>query len=231
MATFQQVFLADLNTTFDIGVTEANKISIKIDGTLVKNADGSLGLSGGSLTVVSPDAGNIIIPDTNGKAFLNQAAIQAIETVWSGSEPDSFLTITPGGTNGHTVTYGFDWTNAAFVEAVQDAIGVAALAGAGITYDDVANTISTTLGNITFGDGLNYAADVVSVKPDTSSPYTVGVTSAGVSVTPVASSDANNLFKIGSDNRGLVDSDDIKALATVDVCNAFGVLMYKAFPV
>lgn len=225
------VTLANLSTTFDIGMIEADKINIKIDGTLIKNADGTLGMSAASLVIVSPDTDNIIIADANGKAKLTQADVQAVETVWSASEPDSFLTITPAGINGHDVTYGFDWDNAVFKEAVQDAIGAAALAGAGVTYDDVANAISTNLGNIAFGDGLNYdtTANVVTVKPDTSSPSLVEVSTAGVKVTTGISSDTGNLAALGTDNKVFVDPAGIPPLATVDVQDVFGVHLYNAF--
>lgn len=230
MAIQNAVFVQNLNTTFDIGVAEPNKISIKIDGTLVKNLDGSLGINGASLTVVSADAGNIIVAGTDGKAYLDQAALQAVETVWSGTEPDSFLTITPGGINGHNVTYGFDWTNTAFIEAVQDAVGQAILSGAGITYDDVANAISTTIGNIAFGDGLALTGSILSVLPDPASPSTVTVGPAGVNVIPGISTDTGNMAVLGTDNKVLVDTASIIALATVDVCDAFGVHMFNAYP-
>ena len=226
----------NLNVEFDIGSLTTNKISIKIDGTLTKDAAGNVGLSAASLTIVSPDTGNILTADANGKAFLNQAGVQAVETVWSASEPSGFLTSTPSGTNGHTVTYGFDWTNAAFVEAVQDAVGSAIAAGAGITYDDVADSISSALGNIAFGDGLNYdtGAKIVTVKPDPASPSTVAVSAAGLSVTANVSTDAAdgaNLAKLGADSKIYVAGDDVAALATVPLEDAFGVQFANAFPV
>ena len=230
MSTVNAVFVGNLGTEFDLGTIEASKIRVKIDGTLVKNPDGSIGLNGGAITVVSPDVGNIIVAGANGGAYLDSTTIQNLETVWTGSESDGFLTVTPGGTKGHDVVYGFDWTNTAFVEAVQDAIGSAALAGAGIVYDDVANAISTSLGNIAFNDGLIYNAtnDTVAVLPDPASPNTVTVSPSGVSVAQTVSTDANNIAKLGTDNKLMVDSADIEALATVDVCDAFGVSMFDA---
>ena len=133
-------------------------------------------------------------------------AAGAAETEWERSEVNDFLIVAPGGTSGHSVSFTYDWTNDDFVEAVQDAIGLAALAGAGIAYDDVADSISSALGNLTFGDGLSSTGlTAVEVKPDAASPYTVAVTAAGVSVTPVPSADAGNIFKLGSDDRGFVD--------------------------
>ncbi len=230
MANHNVVFVADLDTELPIS---GGKVTVKLDGTLQKNADGSIGLSSGSLTIVSPDAGNIIVPDSNGKAFLDAAAIAAVETVWQGSEADGFLSITPGGTNGHDVTYGFDWTNPAFVEAVQDAIGQAALAGAGITYDDVANAISTSLGNITFGSGLNFNAgtDTVSVLPDPASPALITVTAAGVSVQATVSTDSGNLLVNGADNRPLLLPSAVTGLATDIICDAAGNQRFRAFSI
>ena len=236
MSTVNAVFVDNLGLEFDVTGTnpdEASKIKIKIDGSLVRDVTtGEIGLSGASLTVVSADAGNIVIAGSDGKAYLDQSGIQAVESVWSGSEASGFLTVTPGGTNGHAVTYGFDWNNADFREACQDAVGAAAIAGSGLSYDDLANSISTTLGNITFGNGLNYdtGANIVTVQPDPASPSAVSVGAAGVSVTPGISADANNLAKLGTDNRVLVDSADVTALATVDVCDAFGVSMFRALP-
>jgi len=215
----------NLNVEFDIGTLTGNKISIKLDGTMTKAANGEIGINGGAITVVSGDTGNIIKAGSAGGALLTQSDIESVETVWSGAEPDSFMTITPGGTNGHAVTYGFDWENPQFVEAVQDAIGQGVLAGSGIVYDDVANAIQSSLGNIAFGDGLNYdtVANIVKVKPDTASPSAITVTAAGLSVTPGISADANNVAKLGTDNKVLVDSADIVALADEVLQDAFGV--------
>ena len=223
----------NLNLEFDIGTLTSNKISIKIDGTLTKAADGTIGLNGGAITVVSADTGNIIRAGTANGALLTQADIQAVESVWSASEPSGFLTSTAAGSNGHTVTYGFDWNNADFIEACQDAIGQGALAGAGITYDDVANAISTNIGNIAFGDGLNYdtGTNTVTVKPDTASPSTVAVSAAGVSVTANVSADTGNLATLGADNKIMVDPATVEGLATEELQDAFGVAFATAYTI
>lgn len=204
MADHIHILSSDLGTSLEV-VTD--KVEIKIDGTLVKNADGSLGLNGGAITVVSADTGNVLVAGGDGGAFFNQAALQTIETAWTGADASGFLTVAPGGVNGHTVAYGFDFTNALFVEAVQDAIGAAILQGAGVTYDDVANAISTSLGNITFGDGLAYDAgtNTVSVRPDPASPSTISVSPAGLSV-------------------------DAATQATDIVCDLAGNQLYRVFP-
>ena len=89
----------NLNLEFDIGTITGNKISLKIDGTLTKAADGTIGLNGGAITVVSGDTGNIIRAGAANGALLTQADIQAVESVWSASEPSGFLTSTAAGSN------------------------------------------------------------------------------------------------------------------------------------
>lgn len=223
----------NLGIEFDIGTATADKITVKIDGTLMKDATtGALGLNGGAITVVSADTGNIIKAGSANGALLTQADVQAVETVWSASDPSGFLTATAAGTNGHTVTYGFDFTNADFVEAVQDAIGQGALAGAGIVYDDVANAISTSLGNLAFNDGLIYddTAKTVAVKPDPMSPSAVSVSAAGVSVTPGISADTGNLAALGADNKVHVDPAGITTMASEEAQDAFGVPCGHLFP-
>ena len=220
----------NLNLEFDIGTITGNKISLKIDGTLTKAADGTIGLNGGAITVVSGDTGNIIRSDAANGALLTQADIQAVESVWSANDPDGFLTSTAAGSNGHTVTHTFNWSNPEFIERVQDAVGAAL--GADINYDDALNLITTNLGNIAFGDGLNLdtAGNVVDVKPDTASPSTVTVSPAGVHVTANVSADAGNLATLGADNKIMVDTATVTALASEELQDAFGVKFGTIFP-
>lgn len=228
MATQNVVFTDEMDMDFVLVGTDWQ---VKIDGTLQRNAaTGEIGLAPGAVVVVSTDAGNIINTGVDGGALLTQADIQAVETVWNGDEPSGFMTVTESGINGHTVAYSFDYTNAGFVEGVQDAVGAAILNGAGITYDDVADAISTTLGNITFGNGLDLTAGTVTVLPDPASPSTVTVSAAGVSVQANVSADANNLATLGTDNRIMVDEAAVTALATVDVCDSSGNHRFFAFP-
>lgn len=161
---------------------------------------------------------------------MTQADVQSVETVWSGSNADGFLTASGGGTNGHTVTFTFDWVNAAFVEAVQDAIGQAAIAGVGITYDDALNAISAAASNLAFNNGVQESGGTVSVKPDPASPSTVSTGAAGLSIQANVSTDANQLATLGTDNKVLVTSTSVTALATVDVQDSFGNHKFYAFP-
>lgn len=230
--TLQVITPENMSNQFDFGNITASKITLKTDDTtLVTAADGTLGLSADAQTIVSPAAANIINGDANGKALLLRADIQANETAWNGNETSNFMSITPGGINGHNVAFAFDYTNDGFVEGVQDAIGQAILANSNIVYDDVADSITAAIGNSSFGDGLNFASGTVTVLSDPNSPYTVGVTTAGVSVTPVASTDADNLFKVSTnDSRGVVDPADIRAaLAVEEIQDAFGVPQALAF--
>ena len=217
----------NLGIEFDLGANTANKITVKIDGTLTKDpTTGAIGLDGGAITVVSADTGNIIRAGAANGALLTQADIKAVESVWTGSEADGFLQITPGGSNGHDVTYAFDWENAEFKERVQDAVGESLADG--LNYDDALNAIQTNLGNIAFGNGLNHdtAGNITEVKADTASPSAVSVTAAGVSVTPGISTDATagvNIAKLGADSKVYVGADDVTALASEEVQDAFGV--------
>lgn len=207
MATQNVVIVPNLGSEFAVGTDEAGKITVKLDTSIVKAPDGTLGVNINALDIVSTDAGNLLSVGTDGGAVFNQAALQAAETAWTGSST-GFLTVTPAGNNGHAPTFAIDFTDAAFVEAAQDAIGAAIIDAAdGIEYDDIANTIKTTLGNLAFGNGLTVdpVTNTVSILPDPNSPTTITVTAAGLSV-------------------------DASAEATEVLCDAFGVPLAKAFP-
>ena len=102
--------------------------------------------------------------------------------------------------------------------------------GAGITYDDAANAVNVALQNLAAGNGIDITGSNISVVPDPASPNAVAVTAAGVAVTTTPSTDASNLAKLGTDNRVLVDPADIAALATVECCDAFGNVIFNAYP-
>lgn len=237
MASNNHVIVPNLGTEFDIGVDTANKITVKLQASLVKNAAGEIGVDLTNLTLASNDAGQILSVGTDGGVYLNQAAIQAVETAWAGSEATGFMSVTPAGTNGHAPTFAFDFTNAQFVEGVQDAVGQAIISATdGLEYDDIANTIATTLGNLTFGNGLTTSGTTaVAVLADPNSPSLVTIGPAGVSVTPGISADANNLAQLGTDNKVFVDSADVVAAvstaSTEVICDAFGVQLAKALPI
>ena len=63
-----------------------------------------------------------------------------------------------------------DGASAAFVEAVQDAFGLAAAAGAGVTYNDALNAIGTAMGNLTFPQSVQNAGTVVTLVGDAAAP-------------------------------------------------------------
>lgn len=231
MATVNVVTIGNLGTEFDIGVLEGSTIRLKLDGTLQKDGSGNIGVDLSGLSIISGDAGNVLVAGGDDGAFFDQAALQAIETVWAGVEASGFMAVTPAGTNGHAPTFVFDYANAAFVEGVQDAIGAAVLAGAGITYNDVADSISSALGALTFGDGLTSSGlTAVAVLPDPASVSTVTVSATGVAVTPGISVDAGNLASAGTDSGVNVDPAGVLALLTVDVCDAFNVHLFDAAP-
>lgn len=218
MATLNVVTPGNLSNQFSIGGETANEITI-----VEQNMD-----------IVSGDAGNVLTQSgTDGGAFFNQAALQTIETVWAGTvgAASGALVITAGGTNGHAPTFTMDYTNADFIEGVQDAIGQAVLAGAGITYDDVADSISSTLGNLTFGDGLtSTGTTAVAVLPNPASVLPVTVSAAGVAVAQNVSADAGNLATLGTDNRVNVAPAAVENLMTIDVCDAFNTSLFLAHP-
>jgi len=231
MSTQEIVHKSNLGLEFDLGNIEANKIRLKVGGTLTVAADGTVDVNQSALTLVSADTGNVLVAGGDNGVFFDQAALQAIETNFAAvNGSPSLLTITAGGTNGHAPTIAIDPTSAAWVEAIQDAIGQAAITGSGITYDDVNNALNVALQNLSAGNGIDISASQVSVVADPTSPSPVTVTAAGVSVTPGISTATGNLSKLGPDNRVLVDPADIAALATEEICDAFGTPLFKAFP-
>lgn len=223
------VFQDNLTTDFLVDGTSGD-LSVNIGVALVRAPDGTITVDITQLDIVSQAAGNLLTTNAGG-AFFDQAALQAAETVWTGAST-GFLTVTPAGTNGHAPTFALDFTNAAFVEGVQDAVGQAILAGSGISYDDVADSISSALGNVTWGNGLTATGLTnVAVLPDPNSPSSVTVTAAGVSVTPGISVDAGNLATLGTDQKVHVPAAAVTALATETICDLSGTPRFKAFPV
>ena len=228
MATHNIVTDQDLDVCLEV---VAGKLTVKLDGTLEKKADGSIGITGGAITVVSTDGGNLISAGGDGGAFLSAADVQAVESAWVGTSASGALVINAGGTNGHGPSFSIDYTDTAFIEGVQDAVGQAILAGSGITYDDVADSISSVLGNLVAGNGIQVTGgNQISVVADPASPSTVTVGAAGISVTPGISADAGNLASLGTDNRVMVDPAGVTALATDTLCDLAGNPIADVFP-
>lgn len=230
-AVQEVITLQTIGTEFEVAGAGAAgaQLKLKVDTTITQNGAGELGVDITALDIVSADGGNLLTVGGDGGAFFNQAALQAAETVWSGAST-GFLTVTPAGTNGHAPTFALDFTDPVFIEGVQDAVGQALLNGAGITYDDVANSISSALGSVTWGNGLTATGLTnVAVLADPNSPSAVTVTAAGISVTPGISTDAGNLATLGSDNKVMVDPAAIDALATITLCSVDGTPLMKGF--
>jgi len=190
---------SDLGTTLKV---VGNKVEVSYNTTLQKDASGLLGIA--------------------------PAAIPAETPLTVGASQPAFLTITPSGTNGHVITITMNWTDPAFIEAVQDAVGQAILAAAGgtLVYDDVANTIKTAMANLGFPMSIKKNADdTVTLVNDTATPGNskyYGTDAAGVkgwfSLPPSgASSDTGNYLINGADGKpylgpttpGLVDVTDL----------------------
>lgn len=197
--------MAIVITPSDLGGTlavQGGKVEVNFDGTLQKGADGKLGIAAG--------------------AILAETALTV------GATQPAFLTITPAGTKGHEVTVVPNWTDPAFVEAVQDAVGQAIMAAAGgtLVYDDVANTIKTAMANLSFPMSVRQNADnSVTLVNDAAAPGNskyYGTDAAGVkgyyTLPPSGvSADAGNYLVDGSDGKpflgpttpGLVDVTDL----------------------
>ncbi len=190
---------SDLGTTLKV---VGNKVEVSYNTTLQKDASGLLGIA--------------------------PAAIPAETPLTVGASQPAFLTITPSGTNGHVITITMNWTDPAFIEAVQDAVGQAILAAAGgtLVYDDVANTIKTAMANLGFPMSIKKNADdTVTLVNDTATPGNskyYGTDAAGVKgyhdLPPSGvSSDTNNYLINGADGKpylgpttpGLVDVTDL----------------------
>ena len=174
---------SDLGTTLKV---VGNKVEVSYNTTLQKDATGLLGIA--------------------------PAAIPAETPLTVGASQPAFLTITPSGTNGHVITITMNWTDPAFIEAVQDAVGQAILAAAGgtLVYDDVANTIKTAMANLGFPMSIKKNADdSVTLVNDAAAPGNskyYGTDAAGVkgwfSLPPSgASSDAGNYLVDGTDGK------------------------------
>ena len=165
--------------------------------------------------------------DASGKLAIDPAGL-AQTPITAGASQPGFLSITPSGTNNHTLTISPNWTDAAFVEAVQDAVGQAILAAAGgtLVYDDVANTIAAAMGNLGFPMTVKKNADnTVTLTNDALAPGNskyYGTDAAGVKgwfVLPPSgvSSNAGNYLVNGTDGKpflgpttpGLVDVTDL----------------------
>ncbi len=225
----------NLGSEFSIGGVEANQITLVVDNTLAKDPiSGAIGLSASALQIVAPDPLNLLNTDANGKALFTATDFQAAETALTQNAASAgFMTVTPGGTNGHDLTTTFNWTDVDFVEAVTDAVGTMVVDAAdGLEFDDLTNTLASVLGNLAFGDGLvSNGSTNVAVQPDPASPSTVSVSAAGVFVTPGISTDAVNVAKLGTDNKVLVSVADLRTnLATEQIQDAFGVDVCLAFP-
>jgi len=232
MATINTITPDNLDIEFDIGNLTANKIRVKLDATLSRDATtGEIGVDVANIGIVSTDGGNLLSTGSDSGAFFDQAALQSAETVWSGSNT-GFLNVTPAGQNGHAPMFSLDYNDPAFIEGVQDAIGVAVTDSAsGISYDDANNMLAAVIASLAGGDGINITnGNLIAVTPDPTSALTVSVSPAGVKVTQTVSADAGNLAKLGSDGKVMVDPADIASLATIDVCDAFDNPIYKAFP-
>jgi len=228
MATFNVVHNTDVNELFGLDISNGD-LRTKIDGTLTFTPAGELSVVGMNVTIVSADTGNLLVASaTDDGAFFDQAALQAAETVWNGTG-NGFITVTNGGTNGHAPAFAVDFTDPAFIEAAQDAVGTAIANGAGINYDDALNAISSAVVASTAGDGLQKIGDVISILPDPASPDLVTVSAAGLSVQALPSADAGNLLTTGADGRLFIDAAAITALATEEICDLAGNVTHRAF--
>ena len=232
MADFNFVRDTNLGTFFDL--SNGTSVEPRLGTGITQDVAGAIQVDISALDIVSADAGNLIQSGTDDGALFTQVDLQAAETVWNGTvgAGAGFLGVTAGGTNGHAPTFTLNYSDADFVEGVQDAVGSAILAGAGITYDDVADSISSALGTLTFGDGLTSSGlTSVAVLPDPASPLAVSVSAAGVSVADAVSADAGNLASLGTDNLTNVAPGAVRSLATQEICDVFGnSLGIHAFP-
>lgn len=205
--------MAVVITPGDLGATlnvVGGKVEVNYDSTLKKDASGKLGIDPASLT--------------------------ANETPITVPSAPAFLTITPGGTNGHAITVAANWADPAFVEAVQDAVGQAIMAAAGgaITYDDVANTIAAALGNLAFpmsvtkDAGGNVILTNDAATPGNSMYYgTDGAGAKGWYALPPSgvSTDAGNYLSNGADGKAY-----LSAVGLVDVVDLAGNHLFYGLP-
>ncbi|MCB0098500.1 MAG: hypothetical protein KDE46_22360 [Caldilineaceae bacterium] len=219
----QVVTPQNLGNEFDLGVIEANKIHIKVDGTtIVRNGDGSV-TALGQVTSLSLAGAQLTFTDETGSATVIDLApaVDVAETVTTLAYDAASTTLTFTDEDGHPTTVdlgaltsdihvdGASWDAASMTLTLTDNDG---------STPDVVVDLSSLQGSMTDnGDGtyLYDAGDGTQTTINTNTP---------------ASADAGNLLATGSDGRPLLDQIAIAALATVDVQDAFGNHLYYAFP-
>lgn len=166
--------------------------------------------------------------DASGKLAIDPASL-AQTPISAGASQPAFLAIVPSGTDNHTITITPNWTDPAFVEAVQDAVGQAIMAAAGgtLTYDDVANTIATTLGNLGFPMSVkkDAATGAVTLENDQAAPGNsmyYGTNAAGVkgwnALPPSGvSSDTGNYLVNGTDGKPFLGANTAGLVNVTDL--------------
>ena len=91
--------------------------------------------------------------------------------------------------------------------------------------------LSATISSLAAGNGVAITGgNNISVTPDPASALTVSSSAAGVSVAQTVSTDIGNLATLGADSKVNVAPAAVTALATEEVQDAFGTVLFHAFP-
>ena len=223
--TVNTVTVPNLGNDFDIGVMEANKIHVKIDGTtLVRSAAGVVSVNPTALTTTNalsnPSAANLT-STVNGVASTLDLTplIQAGET-------NTTLTYAPAT---KTLTY----TNEDATVATIDLSALAAdIFVTGGSYDPA--TMVLTLSD---NDGVtpNITINLADLKKvTTQATNSIAFTGTGEASSPLQANlvldpITGNLLVVSATG-AKVDPAAVLALATVDVQDAFGTHLFYAFP-
>ena len=218
----QVITPGNLGNEFDLGVLEANKIHVKLDGTLQRNVGtGEIGLNPASTTNVLAAVAPNLSSTVNGVVATVDltALVQATET----------LTSLSYNALSKVLTYTDE-------DGVAQALNLSTLATDiyvnGGNYNAATGVLTLTDNDGGTGDVTINLQDlkIVVTAPSNSISFTgTGEASSALVANLVVDPLAGNLLAVTA--AGVkVDPADVKALATVDVQDAFGVHQFYAFP-
>lgn len=223
--TTNVVTVPNLGNDFDIGVIEANKIHVKIDGTTIVR-DGATGV-----IAVNPAA----LATTN--ALTNPSDARLTSTVNGVAATLDLTPLIQAGETNTTLTYDpatktLTYTNEDGTVATIDLSALAAdLFVSGGSYDPATMVLTLSDNDGTTPDMTINLADLKKVT--TQASQSISFTGTGEASSPlqanlVVDPMTGNLITVGPAG-AKVDPATVTALATVDVQDAFGVHQFYAF--
>lgn len=219
------VTVPNLGNDFDIGVMEANKIHVNIDGTtLVRSGAGVIAVNPAALATTNalsnPSAANLTSTVNGVASTLDLTAlIQAGET-------NTTLTYDPAT---KTLTYTNEDGTVATIDLSLLAVDVFVTGG---SYDPATMVLTLSDNDGVTPDITINLADLKQVVTQATNSITftgTGEASSPLQANVVIDPLAGNLLTVSAAG-AKVDPAAVAALATVDVQDAFGVHQFYAFP-